>query len=295
MIISTLPKIDLNIRKQATKQQHMDDQDIFRAVIDAQTNGQSAALATVIRAQGSLPRHVGSKMLVLPDGHIVGTVGGGAMEAKVIAEAKTVIASSESKIVTYTLNDIAKGDPGICGGTVEIFIEPLVTPPVLLVIGCGHVGKALAELGKWMQYRVIVTDDRAEYCNPAYIPNMDEYIVAPPSQVTQRVTLTPRTYVCAVTRGLPVDIELFPPLLTADIPYLGLIGSRRRWSITIKALEERGFSREQIAKVHAPIGLELNAETPHEIAVSIMAEITMLRRGGTGQPMQWIGTPENAG
>ncbi|MBX3082686.1 MAG: XdhC family protein [Anaerolineae bacterium] len=273
----------------------MDDQDIFRAIVDAQNKGLSAALATVIRAQGSLPRHAGSKMLVWADGRIIGTVGGGAMEAKVIAEAKAVMQSGESKLVSYTLNDLKQGDPGICGGTVELFIEPLLTQPTLVVIGCGHVGKALAELGKWMQYRVIVTDDRAEFCNPDYIPHMDEYIVAPPAQLTQHIKLTPRTYVAAVTRGLPVDVDLFPPLLTADIPYLGLIGSRRRWAITIKALEERGFTREQIAKVHAPIGLELNAETPHEIALSIMAEITMLRHGGTGQPMQWVGTPENAG
>ncbi|MBX3065447.1 MAG: XdhC family protein [Anaerolineae bacterium] len=111
-----------------------------------------------------------------------------------------------------------------------------------------------------------------------------------PAQVADKVALDNRTYVCCVTRGLPVDTQLFPPLLNANVPYIGLIGSRRRWSLTIKALRERGVTDEQIARVRAPIGLELNAETPQEIAISIMAEIVMLKRGGTGAPMQWIGT-----
>ena len=127
---------------------------------------------------------------------------------------------------------------------------------------------------------------------------MDAYMVAPLPELASKLTLGPQTYVACVTRGLPVDMELFPSLLTAveqgQVAYLGLIGSRRRWSLTVKALEERGYSKEQLAKVHAPIGLELNAETPQEIALSIMAEITMLRRGGTGQSMQWMGQAESS-
>jgi xanthine dehydrogenase accessory factor len=268
----------------------MDEKDIYRAIVEAQDKGVSVALATVIRTQGSMPRHVGSKMIVWPDGQLVGTVGGGAMEAKVIAEAQRAILDGEPKIVSYTLNDLKQGDPGICGGTAEIFIEPLLHLPTLVVIGCGHVGKALAELGKWMGFRVIVSDDRAEYCNPQHIPNMDGYVVTPPSQLATHLDLNSRLYIAAVTRGLPVDLDLFPPLLNANVAYLGLIGSRRRWALTVKALEERGFTREQVARVRSPIGLELNAETPQEIAVSIMAEITMLRSGGTGEPMMWAGS-----
>lgn len=268
----------------------MDENDlVFRAVVEAQQQNQPAALATVIRTQGSMPRHAGSKMLVYADGRIVGTVGGGAMESRVIADAQTAIQSGESRVVSYTLNSLTDGDPGVCGGTAEIFIEPLTARPTLVVIGCGHVGKALAELGKWLGFRVVLSDDRAELCTPQAIPGMDEYLVAPPSQVAAQIRLDQRTYIAAVTRGLPVDVELFPPLLATDVPYIGLIGSRRRWALTVKALEERGITRGQLTRIHAPIGLELNAETPHEIAVSIMAEIIMLRRGGTGQPMQGLG------
>jgi xanthine dehydrogenase accessory factor len=157
----------------------------------------------------------------------------------------------------------------------------------LLVIGIGHVGKALAELGKWAGYRVVISDDREAFCNPDYLPNMDGYVVCKPGQITQHTTVNGRTYVAAVTRGLPIDIDLIPALLATDAPYIGVIGSRRRWTITAKQLrEERGLTDEQLARVYAPIGLELNAETPQEIAVSILAQIIMLRRGGDGRPMK---------
>ncbi len=261
---------------------------IYKAVLGAQESGQTAAVATVIRVVGSVPRHAGSKMLVWPDGRIVGTVGGGAMEARIVKDAQAAMADGQTRIVSYTLNDLRDGDPGICGGTVEVFIEPLHAAPTLLVIGCGHVGKALAELGKWTGYRVVLSDDRAEFCNAAHIPNMDGYIVCAPSEVPSRVTIDQHTYVAAVTRGLPVDIELVPALLNTPAAYIGLIGSRRRWALTAKALEEKSVEREQLARLHAPIGLELQAETPQEIAVSILAEITMTRRGGDGRPMRLV-------
>ncbi len=259
---------------------------IYRALLEAQEKGLAAALATVIHVEGSVPRHVGSKMLVWPDGSIVGTVGGGAMEARVVKDAQAAISEGTARTVSYTLNDLRDGDPGICGGTVQVFVEPLQARPTLVVIGCGHVGKALAELGKWSGFRVLVSDDRAEYCNPQHIPGMDGYLLCAPGDVLNHLTVDPKTYIAAVTRGLPVDIDLLPALLSTSAPYLGLIGSRRRWALTVKALAEKGYTEAQLARFHAPIGLELQAETPQEIAVSIMAEIIMLRRGGNGKPMR---------
>lgn len=266
----------------------MDEQDVLRELLKAQSDGVAVTLATVIRTEGSMPRHAGSKMLIYSDGRIIGTVGGGAMENRVIQDALQALRAGEPRVVSYTLNDLRDGDPGVCGGTAEIFLEPFGTPATLVVIGCGHVGKAVAELGKWLGYRVIVCDDRPEFCNPKFIPNMDGYIVAAPREAAQKLPLTAQTYIAAVTRGLPVDEQLFPPLLASNVPYIGLIGSRRRWALTVKALEAQGLSREAIQRVRAPIGLELNAETPQEIAISILAEITMLRRGGTGEPMHYM-------
>lgn len=272
----------------------MDDiRAVYEALIKAQDAGEPAALITVIEVSGSVPRHEGSKLLVRADGSFVGTIGGGKMEAVAISEAHLTLADGLARRATYHLNDIAAGDPGICGGTVTVFIEPVALPPTLVVIGMGHVGRALAELGKWAGFRVVASDDREEYCNPAYLPNMDRYVVCEPGDVPANVPIDAQTYVAAVTRGLPVDVRLLPALLQTPAAYIGLIGSRRRWALTAKALQQDyGLDRAQLERIRAPIGLELNAETPKEIALSILAEITMLRRGGTGKPMHWLGELE---
>lgn len=264
-----------------------EDRAVFEALLKVHDSGEPAALATVVSVKGSVPRHEGSKILVRADGSFVGTVGGGAMEALVIREALEAIADGRSRMPQYALNSLEDGDPGVCGGTVQVFIEPVALAWTLLVIGGGHVGRALAELGKWTGYRVILTDDRAEFCNAEYAPGLDGYVVCPSNEVTAQVRINARTCVAAVTRGLPVDIDLIPALLATDAPYIGLIGSQRRWALTVKELREKhGLAESQLERVHAPIGLEIEAETPQEIALSIMAEITMVRRGGDGRPMK---------
>ncbi len=265
-----------------------EDRAVYEAVLTAKEQGEAVALATIVNVIGSVPRHAGSKMLVRQDGSIVGTVGGGAMESLVVREALAAIQDGQTRMPSYTLNDLTNGDPGVCGGTLQVFIEPVGAAPMLLVIGGGHVGKALAELGLWSGWRVILSDDRAAYCNPEYVKGLAGYMVCKPSQITEQVTINTQTYIAAVTRGLPIDIDLIPALLATDAAYIGLIGSRRRWALTMKALrEERGLNDIDFKRVYAPIGLELNAETPQEIAISIMAQITMMRRGGDGTAMRW--------
>ena len=259
---------------------------VYPAILEAQANGESAALCTVIRSSGSVPRHSTSKMLVFADGRFVGTVGGGAMEQRTIEEAKTVARSGQSKIVEYNLVDPRQGDPGVCGGTVEIFIEPINPPPSVIIIGAGHVGKATAHLAKWLGFRVVVMDDRVEFVTPDWIPDADSYL---PGNVLDRLpqaNLNSQSYVVAVTRGYNIDVGILPTLLDYDVAYIGVIGSKRRWTQALKELREKGVAEEKLNRVHAPIGLELNAETPEEIAVSIMAEIVMIRNGGTGQAMK---------
>ncbi|MCQ3928866.1 MAG: xanthine dehydrogenase [Chloroflexi bacterium] len=252
---------------------------VYEALLQAEQEGKIAALATVIRTQGSVPRQAGSKMLIWPDKTIVGTIGGGLMESQVVEEAQAVMRSGDTKMLIYRLSDLTQGDPGICGGTVEIFLEPIGFVPTVLVIGCGHVGKALAQLAKWSGFRVVVSDDRAELCTPEAIPDMDGYYPVAPTALLQQIEIGPRTFIAAVTRGLPVDIQLFPPLLQSQAAYIGLIGSKRRWALTEKALLEQGVSEEAVQRVHSPIGLDIAAETPQEIAVSIMAEIIQHYRG----------------
>lgn len=238
------------------------------------------ALCTVVRASGSVPRHAGAKMLVDQHGNLIaGTVGGGEMENRVLAQAQDCITSGKSHLATYHLADPASGDAGVCGGTVDVFIEPLLTAPTLLVIGAGHVGRALIHLAKWSGFRVVVMDDRPEACTPGACPGADEYITAPLGDALSQVSLSPRTYVALVTRGVPLDVEAIPILLRAPVAYVGVIGSQRRWLTAVKALRELGISETALARIHTPIGLELGAETPEEIAVSIIAQVIGIRRG----------------
>ena len=258
---------------------------IYEAILEAERSGQLAALATVIRARGSVPRHETSKMLVFTDGRIVGTVGGGELENRTIEEAKQVAHEGTPRVVTHTLVDPLHGDAGVCGGEVQVFIEPITPPPTLLIIGAGHVGRSLAHLAKWMGFRVVVTDDRAELCTREFIPDADEFVVGPVQEALARLHVDHQTFVACVTRGYLFDVDALPILLDTPTPYIGVIGSRRRWTMALKDLGQKGVPDESLARVRAPIGLDIEAETPEEIAVSIMGEIILLRRGGTGAPM----------
>lgn len=259
---------------------------VFESLVELERHNRAAALCTIIRARGSVPRHVGSKLLVYPDGHIEGTVGGGEMESRVIREALEALKAGEPRIVQYTLANPAEGDPGVCGGEMEIFIEPIKPAPTLLIIGGGHVGRALVHLGKWLGFRVVLSDDRPEFCNPEAAPGADEYLPLPIHQLSTTFNFHAETYIVLSTRGMPLDVDGLPHLLDVPHAYLGVIGSKRRWATAIKRLTENGLAAEKLARIHAPMGLELNAETPEEIALSILAEIVMLRRGGTGQMMK---------
>ncbi|MDQ2691216.1 MAG: XdhC family protein, partial [Chloroflexota bacterium] len=154
------------------------------------------------------------------------------------------------------------------------------------VIGAGHVGKAVVHLAKWLGFRVAVSDDRAEFCNPEAVPGADAYYPVEMGTLPEHLKINNRTYIVITSRGASVDVQGLPGLLDTEPAYIGVIGSRRRWLTTVKGLKQRGVAEEKIARVHSPMGLELNAETPEEIAVSIMAEILMLRDKGTGKPMR---------
>jgi xanthine dehydrogenase accessory factor len=270
----------------------MSDTAIYKAILQARHNGQEVVLATIIRDRGSVPRHAGTKMLVYPDGSIEGTIGGGELESRVISRAVELLASKRPDILHYDLTEPSRGDPGVCGGQLDIFLEPIMPDLTVLVIGCGHVGQAIADLAHWLGFRVVVSDDRPELCSPEAIPHADEYVVAPPAEIAQRITIHSRTYIAAVTRGVPFDVAMLPDLLRTPAPYIGVMGSRRRWAAALEELKAQGIPDRDLARVHSPIGLELNAETPREIAVSIMAEIIAARYGGTGQSMKWDTSPE---
>lgn len=258
---------------------------LFDTLREIERRGEPAALCTVVRTRGSVPRHPGSKMVVRADGSVEGSVGGGLMESRVIEAALVSMQSGEPQLVRYDLVDPASGDVGVCGGQIEVFVDPIRPQPVLLVVGGGHIGRSLVHLGKWLGFRVVISDDRPEFCDPQAVPGADEYFPVPVPELVRTFRFTSETYIVLPTRGMPVDVDGLPHLLDVPQAYLGVIGSRRRWATARRKLEENGVPREKLEKVHAPMGLELNAETPEEIALSILAEIVMLRRRGTGASM----------
>ena len=259
---------------------------IYQALAELEKKNDAGALCTIVRSQGSTPRHETSKMVVYPDGSIVGTVGGGEMENRVIAEAQQAIADGKSRLLEYNMTDPARGDPGVCGGQVEIFVDPIRPKPMLVVVGSGHVGKAVAHLARWLGFYVVVNDDRPDFCTPEAVPEADSYLPVLMADLPDQMKVTPWTYFVLTTRGVNIDVPGLPVLLETPAAYIGVIGSRRRWATTRKQLIASGVSEEKLDSIHSPMGLELNAETPEEIAVSIMAEIIMLRNGGDGGMMK---------
>jgi xanthine dehydrogenase accessory factor len=265
-----------------------DDRQVLQELVAAQERREPVALAVVIRDQGSVPRHAGSKMLVYGDGRTLGTIGGGEMESRVVAEAQAALRDGETRIVPYSLVDPQRGDPGICGGQVEIFVEPYPAPATLFILGCGHVGRALASLGRWLGFRVIAYDDRADLATEENVPDADVLLTGTPVELSTAQTIDDHTYIALVTRNVGLDRQLLPYLLDTPATYIGVMGSRRRWEETKRQLLADGIPAEKLAHIVSPIGLELNAESPNEIAVSIMAQIIMARRGGDGRSMAVI-------
>jgi xanthine dehydrogenase accessory factor len=258
---------------------------IFESLAELERKGGVAALATIVQAQGSVPRHTGSRMLIYPDGSIEGTIGGGEMEGQVIQEGLNAINDGQSRLKSYSFSGPGGGSVGVCGGEIEVFVEPIRTNPTLVVIGGGHVGAAVAHLADWLGFRVVVSDDRPEFASAEVVPAADEFHHGPMAELPSHMQINENTYLVLTTRGVDVDVPGLPVLLETPAAYIGVIGSRRRWETTTETLLEQGVSKEALARVRSPIGLELNAETPEEIAVSILAEIIMLRHSGTGETM----------
>jgi len=259
---------------------------IFQALAEIEAAHGSAVLCTIVQTNGSTPRHSTSKMIVYPDGQILGTIGGGELENRVRREALDALKEGKPRLLSFQMTDPSRGDAGTCGGQVEVFVEPILPAQIIIIIGGGHVGKAVAHLAKWVGFRVAVSDDRTEFCTPEANPDADEFYPVTMSELPLHVAITPQTCLILTTRGSQVDVAGLPALLETPAGYIGIIGSRRRWTETRRQLNDAGVSEEQLNRIQSPIGLGIGAETPEEIAVSIMAEVLMLRGGGTGSQMK---------
>jgi xanthine dehydrogenase accessory factor len=257
----------------------------FVAAVDA---GEPVVLATVVGTCHSVPRHAGSKMLVRPGRRHCGSIGGGAVEARVVADALEVLAQEEPRLMHYALSGAGPGSGGAglgpCGGELTVYLEPHVPPPTVLVVGCGHVGRAVADLAHWLGFRVIAADSRAEAVTPDLLPGADLHLAGPIEDVARQVPITAATSIVVTTSSVEADVAALPLLLATPAAFIGVLGSRRRWQVTRRELVARGLGEDALGRVKSPIGLDLGAETPREIALAVMGEIVASRRhGATGE------------
>jgi xanthine dehydrogenase accessory factor len=258
---------------------------IYRLIAERLDQGETVALATVVRTQGSVPRGEGTKMLIFADGSIEGTVGGGEMESQVIELGLKVMKEKTPQRSLYEFRDPESGDVGVCGGEMEVYVESIQPESRLIVIGVGHVGKAIAFLASWLGFTVIVADDRPDFATPEVVPRANAHHTCSMGELPELLGITENDYLVLTTRGVTLDVEGLPGILATRAAYIGVIGSKRRWETTVEALIDAGVKPEALNRVHSPIGLEIHAESPEEIAISVMAEIIMKRRGGSGESM----------
>jgi len=235
--------------------------------------GTPVVVATIVETARSVPRHAGAKMLIYTDGTSSGTVGGGQVEALIRSDALEALAEQSTRIKQYTLEDPERGDPGICGGTMTVALEPYMPPHTLFVIGCGHVGRAVVDLAHWLGYRTVATDDRPELVDETSMPNADVRLVGTVEQALIEEPPGAHTSIVVVTRSHEMDVEIVPMLVATPARYIGVMGSKRRWAATRARLLESGVAAEALDRIHVPIGLRIGAETVEEIAVSILSEI----------------------
>jgi xanthine dehydrogenase accessory factor len=253
--------------------------DIYQEIVRIRAEGEEAALATIVSAAGSTPREEGAKMLVRADGSILGTIGGGSLEAQVIEEAIKVIGQGKPKRLHTSMTAKEVEENGmLCGGEAEVFIEPILTQPTLYIFGGGHISLPLARMGKLLGFKIAVIDDRTEFANADRFPEADTILAEDFSRAFLKIKIDKSSYIVIVTHNHQYDDMVLEWAVGTKAKYIGMIGSKTKTKAVFAHLMTKGIAKEKLARVHAPIGLEINAQTPEEIAVSILAEIIMARR-----------------
>ena len=272
------------------------NQEVFGALAEALSRGEEVALVTITNSTGSTPQRVGAKMLVYSDGRTVGTIGGGCYENDAFWKAREAIKARRPLTVKYELNDDFAQETGlVCGGQMEVFIEPVEASPDVYVFGAGHVGQFVARMAHEVGFRVHVIDDREKFANrERFAEGIDVIVEHIPTWLDQN-PLPPTAYAVIVTRGHTHDLDALRALVKSPLRYVGLIGSKAKVRRIYDVLLEEGASAEALRPVHAPIGLDIGAITPQEIAVSIVAELIAVKHGKLTDPtvaavsMRWEG------
>jgi xanthine dehydrogenase accessory factor len=256
--------------------------DIYEQIVELRRQGRRGAVATIVNVRGSIPSFRTAKMLVRDDGSIAGTIGGGCVEAEVWQAARQVMESETPRTLTFDLNQDPKYDTGlVCGGTLEVFIEPVLPPALLYIFGAGHVGSSLCRIAAGAGFDVIVTDNRPSYASQERFPAAREVHALDFDEAMRKFDPDESSYIVIVTRGHRDDMRILRWAVETRARYVGMIGSKRKVIEIFKALREEGLPSHLFDRVHAPIGLDIGAITPEEIAVAITAELIAIRRHAT--------------
>lgn len=253
--------------------------DLWEEIVSLRRQGRRGALATIINVRGSIPSFKTAKMLVRDDGSIVGTVGGGCVEADVWQAAREVMEQEKPRTLTFNLNQNPRYDTGlVCGGTLEVYLEPILPVPLVYLFGAGHVAHNVYKVARTSGFDVAVVDDRESYANSERFPEAREVIAEDFEQALARIVPNENTYLVIVTRGHRDDMRVLRWAVQTNARYIGMIGSKRKVLTIYKELEQEGISPQLFERVMAPVGLEIGAVTPEEIAVSIVAEMIACKR-----------------
>ncbi len=248
--------------------------DIYDEIQNLKKEGKAGALITVIETKGSTPREEGAKMIVVEDGTIRGTIGGGCVEGQVWEEAKEIIKKGGLKTLEFDLlDDELEGEGQACGGNMKVLIESLSPQKKVIIFGAGHISLYLANLCKMLDFNTTVIDDREEYASTERFPDADEVIVTEFAEAFQKCKVNENTFIVIVTRGHKYDKMMLEESLKTTAYYIGMIGSKSKLKGIFDSLKEKGFTNDDIKRVHSPIGIPIHSESPQEIAVSIAGEL----------------------
>ncbi|MEO5924941.1 MAG: XdhC/CoxI family protein [Bryobacteraceae bacterium] len=253
--------------------------DLYDEIVRLRALGQKCAVATIVQVNGSIPSYESAKMLVREDGSIMGTVGGGCVEGDVWTAAREVIETEKPKHLNFSLSQEAAYDEGlICGGQLNIFVEPIIPHPQAFIFGGGHVSKGISRIATLAGFQTSIIDDREAFANAERFPEAVATYADDYESVFGKLQINSATYIIIVTRGHRDDMRVLRWAVNTPAKYIAMIGSKRKTISVVKELEKEGIAREAFDKVCAPMGLEIGAETPEEIAISVVAEMIAVRR-----------------
>jgi len=253
--------------------------DIYEEVVRLRRLGQKCALATIVQVNGSIPSYESAKLLVREDGSMLGTIGGGCVEAEVWNVARDVMQSERPRHMNFSLGQDAAYDNGlICGGQLSVFVEPVVPQPRVYIFGAGHISKSISKIASMAGFASVIVDNREAFANRDRFPEADEIFAEEYEEVFPKLPIRDTSYVVIVTRGHRDDMRVMRWAVGTNAKYIAMIGSKRKVIGVVKELEKEGIPREAFERTFAPMGLDIGAITPEEIAVSIVAEMIAMRR-----------------